>query len=202
MKLDDGTVVPNWPVDVNAEVTGFDSGIQNQRGALQFLNGVLYVPYGGPTTATAGPTTARSSASRSPARRRRRGGTRRRRRAASGGRARCRPTAPPSSPSPGTPRGPAARGAAARPCIRLAPGPTFSGDTADYYAPTNWQVPRRQRHRPRRRQRDAPRHAGGAKYPHLVVAGGKDGNLYVLNRDNLGGIGGELLRHAGRRTAR
>ena len=38
---------PGWPVDVNARVTGFDSGIQNQRGALQFLNGVLYVPYGG-----------------------------------------------------------------------------------------------------------------------------------------------------------
>jgi hypothetical protein len=34
----------------------------------------------------------------------------------------------------------------------------------------------------------------GAKYPHLVVAGGKDGNLYILNRDNLGGIGGELLK--------
>ena len=35
----------------------------------------------------------------------------------------------------------------------------------------------------------------GAQYPHLVVAGGKDGNLYVLNRDNLGGIGGELLKY-------
>ncbi|HEY6463147.1 MAG TPA: hypothetical protein VIY73_23415, partial [Polyangiaceae bacterium] len=27
-----------------------------------------------------------------------------------------------------------------------------------------------------------------------VAAGGKDGNLYILNRDNLGGIGGELLK--------
>ena len=33
----------------------------------------------------------------------------------------------------------------------------------------------------------------GAQYPHLVAAGGKDGNLYILNRDNLGGIGGQLL---------
>ena len=34
----------------------------------------------------------------------------------------------------------------------------------------------------------------GEKFPHLVVAGGKDANLYVLNRDDLGGIGGELLK--------
>ena len=76
--------------------------------------------------------------------------------------------------------------------IRLAPGPTFSGNTADYYAPALWlnldhgdtdlggasEV-----------LLDMP----GAKYPHLVIAGGKDSNLYVLNRDNLGGIGAELL---------
>jgi hypothetical protein len=30
----------------------------------------------------------------------------------------------------------------------------------------------------------------------LVAAGGKDGNLCILNRDNLGGIGGELLKTA------
>jgi hypothetical protein len=33
----------------------------------------------------------------------------------------------------------------------------------------------------------------GTSTPHLVVAGGKDSNLYILNRDNLGGIGAELF---------
>lgn len=77
--------------------------------------------------------------------------------------------------------------------IRLAAGPTFSGNTADYYAPSNWLT-----------LDNTDLDLGGAgevlvdmpgaQYPHLVVAGGKDGNLYILNRDNLGGIGGELLK--------
>jgi hypothetical protein len=77
--------------------------------------------------------------------------------------------------------------------IRLGPGPTFSGNAADYYAPSNWLT-----------LDDNDTDLGGAsevlldmpgaKFPHLVVAGGKDANMYVLNRDNLGGIGGELLK--------
>ena len=47
VKLSDGTVLPNWPVDVSATVPNFTSNYQNQRGALQLLNGVLYVAYSG-----------------------------------------------------------------------------------------------------------------------------------------------------------
>jgi hypothetical protein len=71
--------------------------------------------------------------------------------------------------------------------IRFQPGPIFTGDPSDYWAPTNWvqldngdvdlggsgpllvDVP-------------------GAMPSSLVVALGKDGNAYLLNRDNLGGI--------------
>src|SRR5438874_1912482 len=71
--------------------------------------------------------------------------------------------------------------------IRLLPGPIFSGSTTDYWAPANWfsldgsdldlggsgavlvDVP-------------------GATPSALVVALGKDGNAYLLNRSNLGGI--------------
>jgi len=77
--------------------------------------------------------------------------------------------------------------------IRLGPGPTFSGNTTDYYAPSNWES-----------LDGSDTDLGGASevlldmpgstYPHLVAAGGKDGNLYILNRDNLGGIGHELLK--------
>ena len=71
--------------------------------------------------------------------------------------------------------------------IRFQPGPIFSGNPSDYWAPTNWftldtsdvdlgssgpllvDVP-------------------GATPSRLVVAMGKDRNAYLLNRDNLGGI--------------
>jgi hypothetical protein len=77
--------------------------------------------------------------------------------------------------------------------IRLAQGPTFSGKTTDYYTPTNWE----------QLDNDDADLGGasevlldmpGAAFPHLVAAGGKDGNLYVLNRDDLGGVGAELLK--------
>jgi hypothetical protein len=50
LSLDDGSVMPGWPVDVNTLSFGglnFDSTVQNQRGALLLNAGVLYVPYGG-----------------------------------------------------------------------------------------------------------------------------------------------------------
>jgi hypothetical protein len=46
-----GAVLPGWPVDVAQalDATGrkFDSRVQNQRGALAIEGGALYVPYGG-----------------------------------------------------------------------------------------------------------------------------------------------------------
>ncbi len=63
---------------------------------------------------------------------------------------------------------------------------TFSDKTADYYAPYNWQD-----------LDNGDTDLGGASEvlfdmpgtstPHLVAAGGKDGHLYLLDRDNLGG---------------
>src|SRR5439155_24442861 len=71
--------------------------------------------------------------------------------------------------------------------IRFQPGPIFSGSTSDFWAPTNWL-----------QLDDADLDLGGsgpllvdvpgATPSHLVVALGKNGNAYLLNRDNLGGI--------------
>src|SRR5439155_2955988 len=51
LAIDDGSPRPGWPVDVSATVRadsiGFDSAVQNQRGALVLLAGTVYVPYGG-----------------------------------------------------------------------------------------------------------------------------------------------------------
>ncbi|HYY52386.1 MAG TPA: hypothetical protein VE755_05925, partial [Myxococcales bacterium] len=48
LSLADGTV-SGAPIDVQSKVSGFNARIQNQRGALALVNGILYVPYGGHT---------------------------------------------------------------------------------------------------------------------------------------------------------
>ena len=71
--------------------------------------------------------------------------------------------------------------------IRFQPGPIFSGNSSDYWAPTNWL------------QLDQGDQDVGASGPllvdvpgatpsRLVVQMGKDGYAHLLNRDNLGGI--------------
>jgi hypothetical protein len=71
--------------------------------------------------------------------------------------------------------------------IRFQPGPIFSGNPSDYWVPTNWL----------QLDNDDLDLGGsgpllvdvpGATPSHLVVALGKDGKAYLLNRDNLGGI--------------
>jgi hypothetical protein len=72
--------------------------------------------------------------------------------------------------------------------VRLGPGATFSGTPADYFTPSNW------------RQLDATDldlggsgpvvlDVPGATPSHLVVALGKNGVAYVLDRQALGGVG-------------
>jgi hypothetical protein len=193
VKLEDGTVLPNWPVDVSAKVPGFNSPHQNQRGALQFVSGVLYVPYGGhdgdcdpyygwvvgfPAASPQSPTGWHTMASR--------GGI-------------WGPGALPTDgtsvfPITGNTEGATSWGGGEA-VIRLGAGPTFSGKTADYYAPTNWET-----------LDTYDTDLGGASEvlfdmpgtstPHLVAAGGKDNHLYLLNRDNLGGIGAELFNQS------
>jgi hypothetical protein len=77
--------------------------------------------------------------------------------------------------------------------IRLTAGLTFSGNTSDYYTPSNWED-LDNNDTDLGGASEVVLDMPGAQYPHLIVAGGKDGNMYVLNRDNLGGVGGELLK--------
>jgi hypothetical protein len=190
LSIDTGAVQAGWPVDVSATVAGFNSGIQNQRGALQFLNGVLYVPYGGydgdggtyygsvigfPVAKPKSPTWWHTKAAK--------GGI-------------WGPGALPSDgtyiyPVTGNTSGTNGTWGGGEAVIRLAAGPTFSGNTADYFTPSNWLT---------LDNTDADLGGAsellvdmpGAQHPNLVVAGGKDGNLYILDRTNLGGVGGQL----------
>lgn len=195
LNVDTGTTNSGWPVNVNALATSgtltFGSSVQNQRGALALLGGVLYVPYGGhfgdcgayhgwlvgvpidnPAGLLAWATAAQGGGSWAV------GGV------ASDG----------ANPfiATGNTFG-AASWSGGEAIVRFQPGPVFSGLTNDYWAPTNWQsldgsdtdlggtgallV-------------DVP----GANPPNLVVSLGKDGNAYLLNRTNLGGVSGPLAK--------
>ena len=51
LNVDTGATKPGWPVDLNATVnfngTTFTSNVQNERGALAIVNGILYVSFSG-----------------------------------------------------------------------------------------------------------------------------------------------------------
>jgi hypothetical protein len=75
--------------------------------------------------------------------------------------------------------------------VRLQAGPIFSGQPTDYWAPANWQS-----------LDNSDTDLGGcsailidvpgANPSQLVLALGKDGNAYLVNRNNLGGVAGPV----------
>ena len=189
LSLDDGTILPGWPVEVSGVTSGsssFDSSVQQQRGALALHWGVLYVPYGGlagdcgnyhgwvvavpvsePSKITAWATAARGGGIWAP-----------------GGLAADRDFIYAAT---GNTFG-ASTWMGGEAIIRLGPGATFSGAASDYFAPSNWL-----------QLDDGDVDIGGsgpvlidvpgAKPTRLAVSLGKNGVAYLLDRNNLGGIG-------------
>lgn len=189
LNVDTGIINSGWPVDVNAKATSgtnvFDSSVQNERGALAILGGTVYVPYGGhfgdcgsyhgwivgvpladPATVLAWATPARKGGSWAV------GGV------ATDGQNTFLAT--------GNTSGASAWGGGEA-IVRLQPGPVFTGLTNDYWSPTNWA--------------DLDSHdtdlggsgalivdVPGATPSNCVVSLGKDGNMYLLDRGNLGGV--------------
>jgi hypothetical protein len=190
LNVDTGDINPGWPVDVEATATyngiTFTPEIQQQRPALGIVGNILYVGYGSmrdcspyhgwlvgipidnpaSVTAWAAATDTHGGAIWGV------GGI------ASDGMNPFVTTGNTFSP-------PTWEGGQA--VIRFQPGPIFTGSPSDYWAPKNWldldsfdldlgssgpllvDVP-------------------GATPSRLVVALGKDRNMYLLDRDNLGGI--------------
>ncbi len=189
LSLDNGSVLPGWPVDVTGVTSGsfsFDSSVQQQRGALALHWGTLYVPYGGlagdcgdyhgwvvavpvdqPSNMTAFSTGARGGGIWAP-----------------GGLSADEDFVYAAT---GNTFG-AATWMAGEAILRLGPGAAFSGKSADFFAPSNWL-----------KLDEADADIGGsgpilinvpgARPAHLVVALGKNGVAYLLDRNNLGGIG-------------
>jgi outer membrane protein assembly factor BamB len=190
LNVDTGDINPGWPVDVEAIATyngiHFEAPIQMQRPALGVVGNILYVGYGSMrdcspfhgwlvgvpidnpanVTAWAAATKTHGGAIWGV------GGI------ASDGKNPFVVTGNTFSP-PNWEGGEAV--------IRFLPGPIFSGSPADYWVPKNWLV---------LDSFDSDLGSSGpllvdvpdARPSHLVVAIGKDRNMYLLNRDNLGGI--------------
>ena len=190
LSVKDGSVLKGWPVDISARVRyghiPFDSELQNQRGALAFVKGKVYVPYGGhwgdcgdyhgwlvginasnPEDVKAWATGSRRGGSWAP------GG------AASDG--------PDIFISTGN-TSDAKEWSGGEAIIRFQGGPVFSGSQKDYFAPENW-----------RQLDETDLDLGGegpvivdlpgSKPSKLIIALGKDGKIYLMNRDNMGGVG-------------
>src|SRR5881296_267612 len=190
LNVDTGATNAGWPVDVNATATyngmTFTSLVQEERGGLALVNGIVYVPYSGylgdcgnyhgwvvgvdinnPSTVGAWATTAIG------------GGIWGHGGVASDGTNMFVVT--------GNTFNTGGVWSGGEAIIRLQAGPIWSGQPTDYWAPTNWlsldqgdtdlggvsatviDVP-------------------GATPSQLVLALGKDGNAYLVNRGNLGGI--------------
>lgn len=191
------TGLDNWTVDVDATASfggvAFQSSIQNQRGALAFLNGTVYIAYGGyfgdcgpfhgwVVGVSADGHTVNAWATR-----------------ATGGGI----WGPGSVASDGTSLYVATGntiGATVwgdgEAIIRLGPGPTFSQSTTDYFAPPNWQD---------LDNTDADLggsnvvlfHLPGAVPRDLALALGKDGKAYLADRANLGGFNTLAVQQVG-----
>jgi hypothetical protein len=192
LSIDDGSTRPGWPVDVGATLRGtatpFLPATQNQRGGLTLLGGRVYVPYGGhagdcgdyhgwvvavPVDRPSAPTAFETASIRSGE------------------------WTPGGVSSDGTSVfavfGNGAGGTTwgnSETAVRLGAGATFSGNARDYWAPPNW---------PGLDQADTdlagpamPLDLPGATPSALLVAFGKDGKVYLLARDSLGGIADPL----------
>ncbi len=193
LSVDDGSTRPGWPVDVGASLAGlatpFAAAVQNQRGALALVGGRLYLPYGGhfgdcgdyrgwlvsipvaqPAQVSAWHTGVRGGGSWGPSG------------VASDG-ARVYMTT-------GNTFG-ATSWSGGEALLAFAAGQAPGAAPADWFAPANW------------RELDAHDidiggtgpvvvDLPGATPSALAVALGKDGNLYLLDRQHLGGEGGAL----------
>jgi hypothetical protein len=194
LAVDDGTVLPGFPVNV-AEVLKvrgltFTPRLQNQRGALAIAQRTLFIPYGGhygdcgpyhgwvvgisledSHTIAAWTTRAAGGGVWAP------GGI------SYDGRSLFVATGNTKD---------AGEWADGEAIIRF--GPDLKGPTSprDFFAPADWKA-----------LDDSDEDLGGTNPlpldlrdssggAHLVLALGKDGKAYLLNRDNLGGIGGAL----------
>jgi hypothetical protein len=191
LNVDTGATRTGWPVDVNNAGIGFTSLAQEDRGALALVNGIVYVPYSGyfgdcgnyhgwvvgvhtdnPSIVGGWATAAQG------------GGIWGHSGVASDGTNMFVITGNTFGTTPGNWMGGEA-------IVRLQAGPVFTGNPTDFWAPANWHdldVGDTDLGGCSAILIDVP----GATPSQLVLALGKDGNAYLVNRNNLGGVAGPV----------
>jgi hypothetical protein len=195
LSLADGSTLPGWPIDVQAALTAqsvaFDSAHQGERGALLFFKGRLFVTYGGNsgdcqpyhgTVLQVAPATHAIEAVWQT--RAARGGIWAQGGIAGDGRDLFVTTGNTSG---------ARNWGDGEAIIRLKPGLAHSTAAKDFFTPTNWKdldAGDRDLGGTEALPFNIPV-AGGATAQRLIALG-KDGNAYLVDRRNLGGIGGAL----------
>ena len=191
LNVDTGATNAGWPVDLDATNLTFVSLAQEDRGALALVNGIVYVPYSGyagdcgdyrgwvvgvhidnPSIVGGWATAARG------------GGIWGHSGVAGDGTNMFVITGN-TFTNPGDPW------SGGEAIVRLQAGPVFSGQPTDFWAPGNWQS-----------LDNSDTDLGGcsailidvpgATPSQLVLALGKDGNAYLVNRNNLGGVAGPV----------
>ncbi|HEV2439814.1 MAG TPA: PQQ-binding-like beta-propeller repeat protein [bacterium] len=193
LSLDTGAVRSGWPVTIDPPASNglrFDARPQQQRGALTFLRGVVYVPFGGYwgdcgdyhgwVVAVPVASPGRQEAYATPTSRM--GGI-----WAHGGIAADADGRLYAGTGNSDSGGRVDFGEAV---LRLESSPSlrFSGSTRDYFMPSNYVS-----------LNDTDTDLGsltpivlpdqpGTATPHLVFAAGKQGVVYLVNRDNMGGV--------------
>ncbi len=185
LSVDDGSVKTGWPVKIADVVPNLDPTVQHDRGALALVDGVLYIPFSGfngDCGAYHGwivgidvnnPTTVKSWATPAAA-----GGAWGTGGVASDGTNLYLATGNTSG---------ANTWGGGEAVVRFQKGPVFSGQSTDYFTPSNWQsldngdtdlgssAPLLV---------DVP----GATPSALAVAMGKEGVVHLIDRNNLGGV--------------
>src|SRR5437588_42235 len=191
LSLKDGAPIPGWPSDVAEALAGrgqhFNTRFQNQRGALAVLDGRVYVPYGGhygdcgdyhgwvlgislrdPRDIVSWSTRGRGGGIWAP------GGI------SSDGHALFVATGNTIGTSTWS------DGEAV---IRLTPDLRHDERPQDFFAPSDWRA---LDERDSDLGRSNPLPLAAPSSPGLVLALGKDARAYLLDGNNLGGIGGSL----------
>jgi outer membrane protein assembly factor BamB len=185
LSLATGKLAPGWPVDVANGLPGFNNAPQGQRSALTLVNGKLYVPYAGHNGdcgtyngMVVGLNLAKPAVFGAWSTEIAGGGSWGQSGVAFDGTSLFVTTGNTFTSTNSSWGGGEA-------VIRLPLTLTNPSPTADYFAPGNWQILDAE---------DAD--LGGtsaipvnALVTPLVLALGKDGNAYLLDRENLGGIG-------------
>jgi len=193
LSLANGQTLPGWPVNVGAGLANlgvtFSSSTQGERSALQLFNGVLYVNFAGNygdcgtyrgTVISVAPSSETVTAAWQT--KVNGGGIWAQGGTAGDGKSLFATT--------GNTMG-AQQWSGGEAIVRLEPGLAYSTNTKDYFAPADWQ---------QLDQDDLdlggtealPFTAPGNPPAQRVIAFGKDGNAYLANLENLGGVGGQI----------